>query len=52
MVNEFSQETLKNKRFEKAVEVSAQLFLKNGIEAMVKQHLPEIKSVEDVVLGF
>ncbi|WP_028517412.1 TetR/AcrR family transcriptional regulator [Ruminococcus flavefaciens] len=32
MVNEFSQETLKNKRFEKAVEVSAQLFLKNGIE--------------------
>ena len=34
MVNEFSQETLKNKRFEKAVEVSAQLFLKNGIEAV------------------
>ena len=32
MVNEFSQETLKNKRFEKAIEVSAQLFLKNGIE--------------------
>ena len=34
MVNEFSQETLKNKRFEKAVEVSAQLFLKNGIESV------------------
>ena len=34
MENEFSQETLKNKRFEKAVEVSAQLFLKNGIEAV------------------
>lgn len=34
MVNEFSQETLKSKRFEKAVEVSAQLFLKNGIEAV------------------
>ncbi len=34
MVNEFSQETLKNKRFEKAVEVSAQLSLKNGIESV------------------
>jgi AcrR family transcriptional regulator len=34
VVNEFSQETLKNKRFEKAVEVSAQLFLKNGIESV------------------
>jgi AcrR family transcriptional regulator len=34
VVNEFSQETLKSKRFEKAVEVSAQLFLKNGIEAV------------------
>jgi AcrR family transcriptional regulator len=34
VVNEFSQETLKNKRFEKAVEVSAQLSLKNGIESV------------------
>ena len=30
----------------------AKMTLKNGIEAMVQQHLPEIKSVEDVVLGF
>ena len=34
MVNEFSQDNLKSKRFERAVEVSAQLFLKNGIEAV------------------
>ena len=32
--NVFSQDNLKNQRFDKAVEVSAQLFLKNGIEAV------------------
>ncbi|MBO4654073.1 MAG: NifU family protein [Bacteroidales bacterium] len=30
----------------------AKMTLKQGVEAMVKEHLPEIKSVEDVVLGF
>lgn len=32
--NEFSHDSLKNKRFDKAVEVSAQLFLKNGIDSV------------------
>ena len=30
----------------------AKMTLKNGIEATIKQHLPEIKSVEDIILGF
>ena len=30
----------------------AKMTLKNGIENTIKQHLPEIKSVVDVVLGF
>ncbi len=34
MENAFSQDNLKNQRFDKAVEVSAQLFLKNGIESV------------------
>jgi AcrR family transcriptional regulator len=32
--NEISHDSLKNKRYEKAVEVSAQLFLKNGIDSV------------------
>ena len=32
MENEFSYETLKNKRIEKAIETCAEMFLKNGIE--------------------
>ncbi|MBQ6251847.1 TetR/AcrR family transcriptional regulator [Ruminococcus sp.] len=34
MENEISHDSLKNKRYEKAVEVSAQLFLKNGIDSV------------------
>ncbi len=34
MENEFSYETLKNKRIEKAIETCAEMFLKNGIEAV------------------
>ena len=34
MENEISHDNLKNKRYEKAVEVSAQLFLKNGIDSV------------------
>lgn len=30
----------------------AKLTLKQGVEATLKQHIPEIKAVEDVVLGF
>jgi AcrR family transcriptional regulator len=32
--NEISHDSLKNKRYEKAVDVSAQLFLKNGIDSV------------------
>ena len=34
MENEFSYETLKNKRIEKAIETCAEIFLKNGIESV------------------
>ena len=34
MENEFSYETLKNKRIEKAIETCAEMFLKNGIESV------------------
>ena len=34
MENEISHDSLKNKRYVKAVEVSAQLFLKNGIDSV------------------
>ena len=34
MENEFSYETLKNKRIEKAVSTCAEMFLKNGIESV------------------
>ncbi|MCR5599719.1 MAG: TetR/AcrR family transcriptional regulator [Ruminococcus sp.] len=34
MENDFSHDTLKSKRLNRAVEVSAQMFLKNGIEAV------------------
>ena len=34
MENKISHDSLKNKRYEKAVEVSAQLFLKNGIDSV------------------
>ncbi len=34
MENEISHDSLKNKRYENAVEVSAQLFLKNGIDSV------------------
>lgn len=34
MENEISHDSLKNKRYEKAVEVSAQLFLKHGIDSV------------------
>ena len=34
MENEISHDSLKNKRYEKAVEVSVQLFLKNGIDSV------------------
>lgn len=30
----------------------AKMTLKQGVEATLKQHIPEIKAVEDVVLGF
>ncbi|MBQ7549942.1 MAG: NifU family protein [Bacteroidales bacterium] len=30
----------------------AKLTLKQGVEATLKQHIPEVKAVEDVVLGF
>ena len=30
----------------------AKITLKSGVEATVKQHLPEIQGVVDVVLGF
>jgi Fe-S cluster biogenesis protein NfuA len=30
----------------------AKMTLKQGIESTVKEHLPEIKAVEDIVLGF
>ncbi|MDR1346580.1 MAG: NifU family protein [Bacteroidales bacterium] len=30
----------------------AKMTLKDGIESTIKEHLPEIKAVEDVLLGF
>ncbi|MEG1556539.1 MAG: NifU family protein [Bacteroidales bacterium] len=30
----------------------AKMTLKNGVEQTLKQHLPEIKAVEDIILGF
>ena len=30
----------------------AKMTLKQGVESVVKEHLPEIKAVEDIVLGF
>ena len=30
----------------------AKVTLKQGVESAVKEHLPEIKAVEDIVLGF
>lgn len=30
----------------------AKLTLKQGVEATMKKHVPEVKSVEDIVLGF
>ena len=30
----------------------AKMTLKQGVESTVKEHLPEIKAVEDVMLGF
>jgi len=30
----------------------AKMTLKQGVESTVKEHLPEIKAVEDVILGF
>ena len=30
----------------------AKVTLKHGVESVVKEHLPEIKAVEDIVLGF
>ncbi len=30
----------------------AKITLKSGVEATIRQHLPEIKAVEDIVLGF
>jgi Fe-S cluster biogenesis protein NfuA len=30
----------------------AKMTLKQGVESAVKEHLPEIKAVEDVILGF
>jgi len=34
MENEFSQEKIRSERMEKAIEITAQLFLKNGIDAV------------------
>ena len=45
MENAFSQDNLKNQRFDKAVEVSAQLFLKNGIEAVKMTDIAEESGV-------
>ncbi|MCR4639120.1 TetR/AcrR family transcriptional regulator [Ruminococcus sp.] len=41
METAFSQDYLKNQRFDKAVEVSAQLFLKNGIESVKMTDIAE-----------
>jgi len=30
----------------------AKMTLKGGIESAIKEHLPEIKAVEDIMLGF
>jgi len=30
----------------------AKMTLKNGVESAIKEHLPEIKAVEDIILGF
>lgn len=30
----------------------AKLTLKHGVENAIKEHLPEIKAVEDIILGF
>jgi Fe-S cluster biogenesis protein NfuA len=30
----------------------AKMTLKGGIESTIKEHLPEIKAVEDILLGF
>ena len=30
----------------------AKITLKQGVESTIKEHLPEIKAVEDIVLGF
>ena len=45
MDNAFSQENLKFRRTEQAVTVSAQLFLKNGIEAVKMTDIAEASGI-------